>query len=249
LILSSKFRFVFIKGKRVGGTSAEMALSTICGLGDIVTPMAPIDELARMRLGGRAQNYASDRTRENAYIELIQRTPTRDLPGISVPKERYYNHMPLREIIDEYGPEISKFNVICVERSPFSKILSWANWLASSDEYLAGGRLQRDFSALRRAIDRIFESGEFIGVRNIDLYRGHDGRIAVRAMRYENLEADLREFFRSLGVAEPPILPHAKEGLLSDRLDPREFFSGEQRRMINDAFGEEFDVFGYPRVT
>jgi hypothetical protein len=248
LILSVKFRFVFIKGKRVGSTSAEMALSTICGPDDVVTPLAPIDELARMRLGGRAQNYASDRAREQAYIENIQRTPDRELPGISVPKERYYNHMSLCEVIDEFGPGLADYKLLCVERSPFSKILSWANWLASSDEYLAGGRLQRDLLALRRAIDRIFETGDFTGVRNIDLYRGQDGSVAVRAMRYENLERDLSAFFRSLGVAETPKLPHAKEGLLSDRLDPRELFSAEQRQMINEAFSEEFEIFGYPRV-
>src|SRR5262245_64154360 len=56
LILSEQFRFVFIKGKRVGGTSVEMALSTICGAHDIVTPIDPIDELERNRLGWRARN-------------------------------------------------------------------------------------------------------------------------------------------------------------------------------------------------
>ena len=45
MILSRKFRFIFIKGRKVGGTSVEMALSTICGPDDIVTPITPIDVL------------------------------------------------------------------------------------------------------------------------------------------------------------------------------------------------------------
>jgi hypothetical protein len=248
LILSVKFGFVFIKGKRVGGTSIEMALATICGPDDIITPLAPIDELARLCLSVRAQNYASDRALEDAYIERIQQTPAPALPQIPVPKERYYNHMSLRELITAYGTGVSAFDIVCVERSPFSKILSWANWLASADDYLAGGRLQTDLAALRRAVDRIFEFHEFAEVKNIDLYRGEDGRVTARALRYENLQDELRAFFRSLGVKELPNLPHAKAGLLSDRLDPREFFSTEQRRKINDIFGEEFDTFGYPRM-
>ena len=47
MILSEKHKFVFIKGMKVAGTSVEMALSTLCGPHDIVTPISPIDELAR----------------------------------------------------------------------------------------------------------------------------------------------------------------------------------------------------------
>jgi hypothetical protein len=156
--------------------------------------------------------------------------------------------MPLREVIAAYGAEVSSLDIVCVERSPFAKLLSWANWLASADAYLSGGELQTDLGALRRSIDRIFESGEFAEVKNIDLYRGEDGRVAARALRYENLEGDLRAFLSSRGLRNLPDMPHAKAGLLSDRLYPREFFSNQQLQKINDTFGEEFDTFGYPRL-
>jgi hypothetical protein len=248
LILSKKFRFVFIKGKRVGGTSVEIALSTICGSRDIITPIAPIDELQRIPIGGRARNYAAAREPEDAYIQQIQTSPRHALAQVSVPKERYYNHMPLREIIAVFGPSVSSFEIVCVERSPFAKILSWANWLASAEAYLSGGKLQTDLKALRCSVDRIFDTGEFAEVKNIDLYRGEDGRVAARALRHESLEADLRTFLNSRGVSKLPMLPQAKAGLMSDRLDPREFFSKDQLRRINDVFGDEFDTFSYSRL-
>jgi hypothetical protein len=248
LILSKKFGFVFIKGKRVGGTSVEIALSTICGSHDIVTPIAPIDELERMRLGARAQNYAAAPECEDAYMRQIQTSPRHMLAQISVPKERYYNHMPLREVIAVYGAEVSSFDIICVERSPFAKILSWANWLASSEAYLSGGKLQTDLEALRRSVDRIFDTGEFAEVKNIDLYRGEDGRVAAYALRHEELEADLRTFLSSRGISRLPNLPRVKAGLMSDHLNPREFFSTDQLRKINDVFSEEFDTFSYSRL-
>jgi hypothetical protein len=247
LILSEQFRFVFIKGKRVGGTSVEMALSTICGAHDIVTPIAPIDELERIRLGGRARNYAATRETEDAYMELVRTAPRNALGRVSVPKERYYNHMPLREVLAVYGRRASSFDILCVERSPYAKILSWANWLASAEAYLSGGKLQTDLGALRDAVDRIFDTGEFAEVKNIELYRGEDEGVAVRALRHENLEAELRKFLGSRGLRTLPYLPQAKKGLISDRLDPLEFFSKEQLRRINDIFGDEFDTFGYSR--
>jgi hypothetical protein len=248
LILSEKFRFVFIKGKRVGGTSVEIALSQICGSTDIVTPIAPIDELERMRLGGSARNYAIMRQSEAEYISRIETTPRYALAQVDVPKQRYYNHMPLRELIVVYGPSVSSFEIVCVERSPFAKILSWANWLASSQAYLSGGQLQSDLQVLRSSIDRIFDTGEFSEVKNIDLYRDNDGRVAARALRYENLEADLTVFLNSRGIARLPDLPQAKAGLKSDRLNPAEFFSKTQLNTINDVFAEEFDTFGYSRL-
>ena len=55
MILSHRHRFVFIKGRKVAGTSIEMLLSLICGAEDVVTPMLAIDERQRRARGGRAR--------------------------------------------------------------------------------------------------------------------------------------------------------------------------------------------------
>ena len=225
-----------------------MALSTVCGPTDIVTPIAPIDELERMRHGGSARNYAAARESEDEYIARILATPRNALAQVQVPKERYYNHMPLRELIAVYGPSVSSFDLLCIERSPFAKILSWANWLASAEAYLSGGELQSDVQILRSSLDRIFETGEFAEVKNIDLYRDKDGRVAARALRYENLEADLTAFLKSRGIRRVPHVPHAKAGFKSDRFNPIELFSRNQLSTINEVFADEFDAFGYSRL-
>jgi len=248
MILSEKFKFVFIKGRKVGGTSVEMALSTICGPRDIITPIASIDELKRLQMGYHSQNYAATRETELSYLDNIRRSELRDLPAVVVPKERYYNHMSLREVYDAHRDDLSGYDIVCVERSPYAKVLSWANWILSWDSYLAGGALQADRVPLRRCVDQIMESGEFITVRNIDLYRGVDGKVAARAMRYENLVKDMAAFLDGLGIEDLPPIPHAKKGLLSDRLDPREFLTKEQLGRINEAFSEEFSMFGYSMI-
>jgi hypothetical protein len=54
-----------------------MALASVCGDDDIVTPISPIDEVARVRSGGRgAQRYSADPAAERAYIDaLLAMTP------------------------------------------------------------------------------------------------------------------------------------------------------------------------------
>ena len=73
--------------------------------------------------------------------------------------------------------------------------------------------------------------------------------VAASALRYENLETDVRRFLNSHAIHNIPDLPRAKAGLMSDNLEPRDFFSNEQLLRINEVFAEEFDAFGYSRLA
>ena len=58
MILSHRYRFIFLKTGKTAGTSIEIALSEYCGAKDIITPIKPEDELTRRSLGFRGpQNY------------------------------------------------------------------------------------------------------------------------------------------------------------------------------------------------
>src|SRR6516164_8264942 len=103
MILSKAHRFIFIKGVKVGGTSVEIALSTICGADDIVTPITPIDELTRLELGAGAQNYCADKVAELVYMQELRRTAVSDVAQLANPPAIYYNHMSLREVLRLYG--------------------------------------------------------------------------------------------------------------------------------------------------
>ena len=67
MILSHDYRFIFVKPKKVAGTSLEILLSQLCGPDDIITPIARKDEATRSRLGFPGpQNYRK-RLRETNF--------------------------------------------------------------------------------------------------------------------------------------------------------------------------------------
>jgi hypothetical protein len=246
MILSKKHHFIFIKGMKVAGTSIEMALSTLCGSDDIITPISQVDELERLKLGGHCQNYAEDREAERKYLDALIAAPREQLGQVPQPVKRYFNHMPLAAIRLVYGEDLSSFQLVCAERSPYSKVLSWANMQLSYKAYRGGGAMQTDPAALQMAVDGGLTTGEIRNTRNIDRYRGPDGKLEVRQLRYDNLAEDFARFVRGLGE-KVPALPHAKKGMMSDTLDPRDVLRPDQIASINRIFAEEFESFGYPR--
>jgi hypothetical protein len=245
VILSKRHGLIFIKGVKVGGTSIEIALAPFCGPDDIITPITPIDELRRLACGAGPRNYLQDRATELAYLEALRRAAIADLGGLHPPAAEYFSHMRLCDVRRLQGPSVQDYQVVCVERHPYAKIISWANHQLSFGAYQTGGRMRSDRRALKAFLNEAIAERRILAVRNIDRYRDSDGLISARIMRYECLEDDFRRFMASLGIEYRSELPHAKEGLLSNSLDPREFFDNGEIAMINELFHEEFATFNY----
>jgi hypothetical protein len=248
MILSVRHKFIFIKGYKVAGTSIEIALSQLCGPDDIVTPILPVDERMRIALGGRCQNFGADRLLEQGYLALVAGASPNDLSRIEAPSGNYYNHMPLVEVTRRYPDALSGFRLVCAERSPYAKMLSWLNMSLAIDSYRRGGKMRGDPESMQAAFDRLASRGRLDVVRNIDLYRGADGRIDALVMRYEMLQSEFDSFVLALGVVPTPELPHAKRGMMSNGIDPRTVLRRDQLDAINKAYADEFDFFRYPRL-
>jgi hypothetical protein len=245
MILSKAHRFIFIKGAKVGGTSIEIALSTICGPDDIVTPITPIDELKRLGANGGARNYSGDRAAERAYLEMLRRTAVPDLVKLEAPVAAYFNHMPLLDVLRLQGSSVLDYRVLCAERHPYAKIVSWANHKLSFEAYKSGGEMRSDWYELKHFLDRAVYDRSITAVKNIGRYRGPDGLISATVMRFENLAADFRQLTESLGIDYRSSLPHAKKGILANDLDPRDLLDQQQIGLINEIFQEEFVTFNY----
>jgi hypothetical protein len=140
VIVSHKYKFIFIKTHKVAGTSVEFALDRFAGEDGIVTPFAvKIDEKERSQSGlSGARNYEKDGKQFRAHTPAEE---AREILGAS--------------LFDSYF----KFSI---ERNSYDKAVSMYSWMnrdpkrplnASFEEFAAGDGLRPAADFDRYCID------------------------------------------------------------------------------------------------
>src|SRR4030095_5613375 len=216
MILSHKYKLIFIKTAKTAGTSIEVFLSKHCGPADILTPIEPPVE------GHQSRNYLGF---INPIPEILER-PGKIFSALRhsmTSREKFYRHMPASEIQKRVPASVwNGYFRFCVERNPWDKVLSHYHMhaareggLLSLDEYLARGRFPINYF---RYTDR---SGTKIIVDHV--------------LRYESLLADLNEVFGQLNIPFDGTLGvAAKSEYRTDRRPYRQVFNDEQRRIVEE---------------
>jgi hypothetical protein len=237
VILSHKYRYIFLKTNKTAGTSVEIALSKFCGPDDIITPVAPADEELRRSLGYRGpQNHLP--------VPLTEYGP-RDIARLGLRgwrKARFYNHMPAREIVDLVGREIwDSYYKFCFERNPFDRLVSLYYWHNRKKPVWFGRR--KRYATMTEFLDS--GAPAILKRWGIDSY-SLDGRVAVdRVCLYENLEAELEFLSEKLGLPEKIDLPRTKAAHRKDRRDPRDVLTPRELDRVAELFRDEMAMYGY----
>jgi hypothetical protein len=227
MILSHKYKLIFIKTAKTAGTSIEVFLSNLCGPQDIVTPIVPpVDGHQPRNYEGLINPIPEILERPGKFFSVLRHTMTSH--------KKFYNHMPAREVKQRVSANIwNDYFKFCVERNPWDKVLSHyymhatrENGALSLEEYLARGRFPiNDFRYTDRSRRKV---------------------IVDRVIRYENLLEDLGEVFDRLNIPFNGALPvAAKSEYRSDRRPYSQVFNDEQRRVIEKAFAREIELHGY----
>lgn len=227
MILSHKYKFIFIKTAKTAGTSVEVFLSRHCGTTDILTPIEPPIE------GHRPRNYEGF---INPIPEILER-PAKIFSTLRhsiTSREKFYRHMPAFEVQKRVPRDVwNSYFKFCVERNPWDKVLSHFHMHAareggslSLDEYLVRGRFPLNYF---RYTDR------------------SEKRIIVdRILRYENLLTELGDVFSQLKIPfEGTLGVQAKSGYRTDLRPYQEVFNDKQRRIVEKAFAKEIERHGY----
>ena len=251
MILSHKHRFLFIKGRKVGGTSIEMLLAPFCGPSDIVTPISPVDEIRRLNAGGIPRNYCPDPAVEARYLQLVRDGSFDEARKMRVHSDKVYpffNHMPvaLVEQLAEFDP--GEFTLAYVVRDPYAKIISLANMNLSFSGY-SGVPMENDAADIRRSIQKLFETDQFLLARNIDLYQTENAYQYQIILRQEHLVRDICYLLGRLGLEQIGAeIPHAKQGSIRKNYSARAMFTREQLDIVNRAFADEFNKNKYEMI-
>ena len=222
MIISHKYRFIFIKTSKTAGTSMEIALSKFCGDQDIITPISLRDERTRQHLGYRGpQNYRFEIDRST-----IQEDANRRL--------RFSPHVGARQIRRRIGVDIwDNYFKFCLERKPWDRVISYYYWRCQSEP--------------RPTLSDFIESDGLGRLKRlgIGLYTLNREVAVDRVCLYENMPIELETIRLQLGLPEPLNLPRAKSTTRKDRRSYREILSEADKVRIAGQFSDEIELFNY----
>ena len=228
MIISHKYKFIFLKTNKTAGTSVEIALSRFCGPDDVITPISRKDEKIRKKLGYRGpQNYLAP-LREYSFKDLALSL----LKGKRKPK--FYNHVSASEVRAIVGQQIwDSYFKFCIERNPWDRVVSLYYWRNPSDP-------RPTFSEfIESKIPLILKRWGF------ELYT-IDGHIAVdKICRFENLAEELEKVRVQLGIPEKLYLTQAKSRLRKEKRKYHEIFGEAEKEKIAELFADEIQLFRY----
>ena len=193
MILSHKYRFIYIKTYKTASTSIETALSEICGPDDIITPAS--EQLMKHRAGNRSQNFRLDHplVPKRPLIKRLLRRPERYYhPSIG-----YYEHMPAWRIKAYLGDEIWRaYYKFTFERNPWDRQVSWYHYKTKS-------------KARRPSFESFLDDKARAWVENYDLYSMDDALCVDFVGRYETLGKDFAKATQAIGLKGKIELPLA----------------------------------------
>lgn len=223
MIVSHELETVFIKTRKVAGTSVQLVLATQCGPDDIITPS--LEPVGR-EIGAREPQNHHFTGRQLTPWQLLRWVKNRRRPG-------FKSHHPARDVRRRIGADRwNEYFTFTVERNPWDKAVSRYFWEKSRKPEVP------DFSRFLRLCPRYMLSC-------FDLYADGGEVIVDRVLAFESLRNEIDEVWRLLGIS-PPDLPRANS---SQRpawaRDYRTMYTDEDAEFIRQVCRREITAFGY----
>ena len=170
MIVSHKYRFIFLRTEKTGGTSLTQALQSI---------LTENDEEASLRRPAWAK-----------FSPIHHGALKRNFPqwfGL-------HRHATAKQARDVLGREIfDSYYKFAIERNPWDRQVS----LYAHRQWKKGSK-DLDFDRDMRSI--IYRSTEYVRLNNWSIYAIGTDIVADRVLRYENLDQEIAELFDHLGI-------------------------------------------------
>jgi len=224
MIISHKYKFIFIKTRKTAGTSIEIALSKFCDTGDIITPITKEDEDIRRNFGYKGpQNYHVP-LKFYSKLDLYQLL-------IKKKRKRFFNHASASYIQENIDDDIWKnYFKFCFERNPFDRAISHYYWRTKQP---------------RPEMEKYIHSVPIALLSNWNLYTIND-HIAVDFVgHYEYISDDLEIIRKRIGLSESVILPKVKGGYRLNREHYSKVINPHIRSRIELVCAKEIKAFDY----
>jgi len=230
MIISHKYKFIFIKTRKTAGTSLELYLSKICGIEDVVTPIKEGGNNPRNYNGlfnplPEVIKYANVVNPNNYHYRLYSSNPIKDY----LKKRKFYNHIPAYQVKERISADIwQNYYKFCFDRNPWDKTISHYYFMKadtgknfSFDNYLSQNYLAWNYPLYTNP----FNPNEII----VD-YVG----------KYDNLNQELNNIFDKLKIPLDGNLDIRLKGNIRKDKRPYQYsYNSNNQALISEKFSHE----------
>ena len=226
MIISHKYKFIFIKTFKTAGTSLEVYFSQFAGAEDILTTIFP-----------REENHHPQH--EKGWFNPVRESQKFDFTLKNRLKEfflrrKFYNHIPAYLIKERIPNEVwNSYFKFTIERNPWDKAVSYYHML----NYRSGRNL--DFETFVKSEDH---------AHNFPLYTafGDEQVLVDRILRYDKLNQELSEVFGQLGVPfEGKLNTYSKSNYRPEKISYQDYYTEETKQIIGDKFKNEINLLKF----
>lgn len=226
MIISYRYNFIFIKTQKTAGTSLELCLSKFMGSDDIITPVAPPDEIIRKDIGGIGpQNYD-----DTSYLPLTKAIWRRLINSRNI----FYSHMSLYQL-NKLKIELSDFEIVTISRNP---------WEVNASLY---------FYEKNKRPEEVSDSfNNWLAlncIENFSKLRIGSAYYADTVLFYDNLSDDYEKWIKNTGLPQEAaqLLKKikAKSGTRPKGLDYFSLYSDTSKELVETANRYEINQFQY----
>ena len=245
-IISFKHRFIFLKTRKVAGTSVEAVLRSFTGPDDIVPCVTPRDEYFSARKGDFSKNYADSNTEEQRYTDLVL---AEDFEGamqyLQSIKPKYVSHMRIGRVekaITDLGYQLSDFYSFTIERHPYSWMVSSVAY--NNARYNSGTLAPMPSNKILNLVKEKAVDPQFLRGINWHMYTQDDQIRVNRVLRYENLQGELLSTLAEIGIDISTIeLPEMKTNVR--HIDAADLLDDEAKALVAASFAKVFAALDY----
>ena len=236
MIISHSHKFIFVKPRKVAGTTIELKLSPYLEKGDYATPIEPYEEKLRS-------------VKDGVIVKKIQQNK------FGLPR-RLRDHSTLQKAYLTLGKSIRNYFVITACRNPWDRAVSQFFW-----SYRKQNILKKDFLTQKAEFNKFTK---FYGPRNwLDLFYGRKRQRALNSshlytikneiavnfvIRYEHLEED---FYKLQKLFRLPIKNVSQNYITKSSFRPDEsknwqkFYNEDTKELVNQCCAAEINYFNY----
>lgn len=226
MIISHKYKFIFIKTFKTAGTSLEVYFSRFAGATDVLTPIFPQEENHHPQ----NENGWFNPFRESQQYKLTLKNRLKEFAL----RRKFYNHIPAYLVRERIPAETwNSYFKFCVERNPWDKAVSYYHML----NHRSGKTLN---------FEHFVSSNDH--AHNFPLYTSFDTKevLVDRILKYDQLNDELSEVFGALGVPfDGKLTTFSKANYRTDKTPYQDYYNSRTKDLIQEKFHHEIELMKF----